>query len=328
MQLSFLAHTLLLVALLVLGAGCASPLLSLVGENRLPEAWRAACELRSDAAREQRSGSGQDSDGLDATERVAIRQAVMSQTRGTFVARALSREALHRRLGGPVFATDLLLLMTHSELTSYPGSGVTVTPRFVVRGRLFRGQTAGTDSWKLAGIERPTEGYGPSLKPFNKLGAVADLFIAGVTLGMMDANLRGQKDVIEPGKPGTPGTGTDLQQQALFQIENAESATKNYERLYGGGGPGSLIEPYDVIYLVHEQRERPHPHQDALSLDATPPQPAQDSLILRLRHTADRVSNAWCNFEYDLVVPLPAGDDLASRINSLFAKGPIALGAR
>lgn len=325
MQLSFLAHTLLLVALP--GAGCASPL-SLLREDRLPEAWRVACELRSDAARDQRRGSGQDFDGLDAKERVAIRQAVMSQTRGTFVARALSREALHRRLGGPVFAADLLLLMTHSELTSYPGSGVTVTPRFVVRGRSFKGRTATADSWKLAGIERPTEGYGPSLKPFNKLGAVADLFIAGVTLGTMDANLRGQKDVIEPGKPGTPGTGTDLQQQTLFQLENAESATDNYQRLYGGGGPGSLIEPYDVIYLVHEQRERSIPHQDALSLDATPTEPAQDSLILRLRHTRDRVSNAWCNFEYDLVVPLPAGDDLASRINSLFAKGPIAVGAR
>lgn len=47
MQLSFLAHTLLLVALP--GAGCASPL-SLLREDRLPEAWRVACELRSDAA--------------------------------------------------------------------------------------------------------------------------------------------------------------------------------------------------------------------------------------------------------------------------------------
>ena len=119
-----------------------------------------------------------------------------------------------------------------------------------------------------------------------------------------------------------------MQQQTLFQLENAESATDNYQRLYGGGGPGSLIEPYDVIYLIHAQRERSIPHQYALSLDATPTEPAQDSLILRLRHTRDRVSNAWCNFEYDLVVPLPAGDDLASRINSLFAKGPIAVGAR
>lgn len=181
------------------------------------------------------------------------------------------------------------------------------------------------DTWRYVGIEEPTPGYGPTLKPFNVPGAAVDLLVAGLTVGTIDLNLRDQKDLIDPGKPGTPGTGTDLQQQTLYQFSNGYRATSARDTNFDLQ-PARYERPIDTFYLLGAVPASSE--NSVLTLDTEPLPSQKDVLILRIEHQPDRASNAWCHFEYDLVFQLPEGPDLASRANALFAKGPLPLGAQ
>lgn len=306
-----LARWLLLACALT---GCAVAPRSLARQDPLPGAWRDACAVRAESA-------SLEAEKLDEERRRLLRSALAAQTAATFSARALSREALHRRLGGAVFPREVVLLVTHLEVSAHPGSRVVVTPRLVVAGQRLAPLGTDLETWSFVGIERPRPGYGPSLKRFSAPGAIVDVLVGGITVGMLDLNLRGQKDLIDPGSPGSPGTGAALQQQTLLQLENAERAAGSRDER----SDGRLGEPADRFYLLGASSlDR---DSDPLALDSAPPTPPGDALILRVQHSADRATAAVCGLRYDLVIPLPAGGDLGARVNAVFARGPLSLGA-
>jgi hypothetical protein len=304
-------------ALVLLATACASPT-TLVQKGRLAEAWRDVCERHADASAKRHELLSRD-------ERMVFRREVEGRTRGTFSARALSRQSLHRRLGGTVFPKEVVLLITHVDVNAYPGAGILVTPWIVTQGETLREVELYAGTWRFSGLERPEPAYDPSVKPYSTPGLWADLIIAALTVGTIDPKFRGQKTLISSGSPASPGTGTDLQQQTLYQLNNASDDT---EAFYGANRhrwPIQLGEANDSFYLLGAVPKSVE--EGTRTLDTEPVPERKDLLILRIQQLPDRVSNAWCHLSYDMVIPLPEGPDLATRVNAIFANGSVSLGA-
>lgn len=278
-------------------------------EGRLPEAWREVC------ARDPEDGPSPEN-LLFPEERQAFRAALWAETRATFTARVLSREALHGRLGGAVFPRDVFLLAFHLEASAHVGSGVDVSPRLVLGG-VTQESHAGRDIWTLAQVEPPV---GPSLGSYNLAGALLDAVVAGLTLGTVDLEARGTKEVLPSVSPGVPGTGTPLQEDVLFQLMDQEGHCSIIH-------PAQLGRPCDG-FVVLASGKPDDPDYEPLSLEQAPAPTGQDALILRVDHQDDRVLDSGCSLSYDIVLPLPAGQDVESRVAALFARGPVSLGGK
>lgn len=282
--------------------------MALAREGRLPEAWQAVCK------RDAKSTTSR-SDLLSGEEREAIREAILKRTRGTFTARAISRDTLHERFGEAVFPRDMLLLVAHLDVSSHPGAGIDVTPQLRLGGdKLVRWWRR--DVWDLAAVEPPTPA---SIGSYNIGGALLDAVVAGLTLGAIDPQFRGQEDALPTVYPGRPSTGTPLQQDVLFQLmaDSDHCSSVHMAR---------LGHPCDAFYVMATGKPT-YPDVTPVPLDDALDAPPGDALLLRVEHQADRYLESSCNLGYTLVLPLPAGPDVASRVNALFAKGPAELGA-
>ena len=286
-------------------AACGGPA-ALVREGRVDEAWREVCQ------REPEDGPSPDM-LLFPEERAAFREALGARTRGTLSARALSRETLNERFGEPVFPRDMVILVTHLDVTTHPGAGIDVTPRLVLGGvpSVHWGRR---DTWRLAAVEPPEPA---SFGSYNLAGALLDAVVAGLTLGGVDLELRGQKAVLPDISPGRAGTGTPVQEDVLFQLMDEEDQCSSIH-------PGRFGQPCDAFFVLASGTPA-NPDYDPVRIDDGPVVPPRDALILRVEHVSDRVSDAGCSLGYDVVLPLPDGPDVAARINALFAAGPVDL---
>ncbi len=293
--------------LLAACAGCAS-VTTLADEGRLPEAWREVCERDHD-----QNGASRDTLLSDEEQR-ALRERIAEGTRGTIIARAIPSNALHARLGEKIFPREMAILVMHLDVTSHPGRGVMVTPTLVLHGeRQVPWELRAT--WTLAGIEPPVpENFGS----YDIAGAFLDAVVAGLTLGAVDMKLRGTDDVLPTINPGRPGTGTPLQEDVLFELMYRQEECSTIH-------PARLGAPCDaVLVLASGSPEGPSP--EPVLVAKTPEIQGQDALVLRVEHLPDRVSDAGCYLGYDIVLPLAEGPDLATRVDALFAKGPVDIG--
>ncbi len=295
------------VILLAILSGCAPGPATLAREGRLPEAWRAACKREP----EDHAAPGQ---LLSREERALLRPMLLARTHGSFTARAISQSTLHQRLGEKVFPRDMLLLVTHLDVSAHPGAGIHITPRLVIGGAPLV-EWGGRDAWRLAEVEPP---QAASLGSYNLAGALLDAVVAGVTLGAVDPEWRGQKDVLPTISAGSPGTGTPLQRAVLFQLMVNDRHCSIVHL-------GRIGRPCDAFYLLATGKPQQPEYVPVLLDDASAP-PTEDALVLHVGHSADRYSDAYCSLGYTIVLPLPEGPDVASRINALFARGPVELG--
>lgn len=294
---------------LALLPGCAAGPIALAREGRVPEAWAAVCN------RETEDGKSRE-ELLSREERAELREMIMRRTRGTLTARALSRDALHERVGETVFPRDMVLLVAHLDVSAHPGAGIDITPQLRL-GSETRVRWWNRDVWALAGVEPPQPA---SIGSYNLGGALVDAVVAGLTLGAIDPQLRGQKDALPTVYPGSPGTGTPLQQDVLYQLidDSGHCSSAHTAR---------LGHPCDAFYVMASGTPV-YPDVVPVPLDDVPAAaPAGDALLLRVEHKADRYLESSCSLGYTIVVPLPPGPDAASRINAVFARGPVELGA-
>jgi hypothetical protein len=288
--------------------GCAGPA-ELVREGRLPEAWREVC------GREPEDGPSPEN-LLFPEERRAFREALWAATEARLSASVLSRQALHERLGGAVFPRDAFLLVFHLEASSHVGTGIDVSPRLVLGGVTHESYSR-RDLWTLANVEPPRPA---SFGSYNLAGALLDAVVAGLTLGTVDLEARGTKELLPSVSPGEPGTGTPLQEDVLFQLMDQEAQCSIIH-------PAQLGRPCDA-FVVLASGKPDDPDYEPVSVDDAPTKSAEDALIVRVEHQDDRVSDAGCSLAYELVFPLPEGPDVESRVAALFARGPVSLGGK
>lgn len=298
-------------ALLALALGCGPSLSTLAQQGQIPQAWARAC-ARAGRVRVER-------DALTFPERAALRRAFAAETSAALTGRALSRQALNERLDATLFPSEMVLLQLRVSAPRHPGWGVHVDPTLIIGGQRW---TVWEDRhlWTLAEIEPPTAGgFGGG---FNLLGAFVDTIVGGLTLGGVDLGLRGTKEALPPFSPGNPGTGTTLQNQALFLLRETS-------RGCGSLRTANLLGPCEGTFVLS-----PKPSSDRvpipISLDPEGPAAGGDALVLLVTHDADRhvqavYDRAFCSIGYEVRAPLPPGPDVAARLQALFAAGPLSL---
>lgn len=196
------------------------------------------------------------------------------------------------------------------------GTGIDVSPRLVLGG-VPQLSYARRDIWTLAQVEPPRPA---SLGSYNLAGALLDAVVAGLTLGAVDLEARGTKDVLPTLSPPEPGTGTPLQEDVLFQLMDQEDHCSSIH-------PAQLGRPCDA-FVVLASGKPDGPDYAPVTVDDAPPKVDRDALILRVEHQDDRVLDAGCTLGYELVLPLPEGPDVESRVAALFARGPVPLGGK